>query len=103
MEPLPLVTRRRVGDGGLFRTTSRRKVELAVALPSLTVIVISEEPIAPGTGVTVTNRFAPLPPNAIPEFATTAVFDEMPVTVRLAAAVSKSPMVNGMGAVGILV
>ena len=45
-------------------------------------------------GVTVTVRLAPVPPNTMFAFGTRAVFDELPVTIRLAAAVSTSPTVK---------
>src|SRR5436190_4166089 len=81
--------------------TVSTKVSLALAEPSVTVTVIVAVPVWPLPGVTVTVRLGPLPPNTIFPFGTRAVFDELPLTVRLAAAVSASPMVNGMAAVGV--
>ena len=45
-------------------------------------------------GVIVTVRFAPLPPNTMLAVGTSAVFDEPPVIVSDAAAVSMSPTVK---------
>jgi hypothetical protein len=50
-------------------------------------------------GVTVTVRFAPLPPNTIFPFGTSVVLFELPLTVRLPAAVSTSPTVKLRGPV----
>src|SRR5437868_3895268 len=51
-------------------------------------------PVLPAAGVTVTVRFAPLPPNTIFAFGTSVVDDDEPETVRLEAAVSASPTVD---------
>jgi len=56
-------------------------------------------PVLPEAGVTVTVRFAPLPPNTIFAFGTSVVADELPETVRFAAAVSPSPTVKANGPV----
>jgi len=69
-------------------------VVLAVRVPSLTVTVICAEPVWPAAGVTVTVRFAPLPPNVIFAFGTNVVADELPDTVRLSTEVCESPTVN---------
>src|SRR5262245_2863190 len=97
MEPIPLVTRISVGGAGRCGSVLMLKVVLAVALPSLTVIVMSALPITPGNGVTTTRRLLALPPKAMPLFSTTLVLAEVPDTVRLAAGVSESPIVNGIG------
>ena len=52
-------------------------------------------------GVTVTVRLAPLPPNAMFPFGTNVVFDELPLTVKLPAAVSASPTVKPIPAVAV--
>ena len=75
--------------------TVSRNVSLAVPLSaSVTVTVIVAVPNWLASGVTVTVRFAPLPPNTMFALGTRAGFDELPVTVRSAAAVSTSPTVN---------
>src|ERR1043166_7051022 len=98
MLPFPLVTRSNTGD---FNRTSSRKVEFAEAMPSLTFTVIYEKPSTPGTGLMVRNRLLPVPLKAMPELATTLVFDDTAETVRLEAGVSESPTVNGIGAVAV--
>ena len=53
----------------------------------------------PAAGVTVTVRLAPLPPNTIFAVGTSVVDEEDLASVRFAAAVSASPIVNGIAAV----
>ena len=60
---------------------------------SVTVSVIVAAPLALAVGVTVTVRFAPLPEIAIFAVVTTAVLDEIAVTMRSAAALSMSATV----------
>jgi hypothetical protein len=72
---------------------------LEVAAPSLTVIVIVATPLWPETGVTVTVRLAPLPPNTMLLTGISPVADEAADTVRLLAAVSTSPIVNAIALV----
>lgn len=67
----------------------------AVVVPSFTVTVIVVDPVWPGAGVTVTVRLAPLPPKTMLAVGTRVVFPLAPETVRIPAAVSMSPMVNG--------
>ena len=75
--------------------TVSRNVSTADPLSaSVTVTVIVAVPNWFASGVTVTVRFAPLPPNTMFALGTNAVFDELPVTARAAAAVSTSPTVN---------
>ena len=69
----------------------------AVKVPSETVSVIVACPDWPATGVTVTVRLAPEPPNVTFAFGTSAWFDEEPVRVRLPAAVCASPIVTASG------
>ena len=72
---------------------------LVVFVPSLTLTVMEAVPDLPAAGVTVTVRFAPEPPNTMLAVGTSVVDDDVPETVRLAAAVSASPIVNGIAAV----
>jgi hypothetical protein len=73
------------------------KLELAVSVPSLTFNVMSAVPACPAAGVTVTVRFAPVPPNAMFPTGTSVVFVEPPLSVRLPGAVSRSPIVKANG------
>jgi len=77
------------------------KLSDAVNVPSLTVTVMAVVPVAPAAGVTVTVRFAPLPPKTIFPFGTNATLVELPLNVRLVTGVSGSPTVNGIAAVGV--
>src|SRR5262245_21868815 len=65
-----------------------------VAVPSLTLTVIVDEPDWFAAGVIVSVRLAPLPPTVMLAFGTNAVLDELVETVKPAAAVSVSPTVN---------
>ena len=51
--------------------------------------------------MTVTVRLAPLPPKTMFAFGTSVVLDEVPVRVKLPAAVSTSPMVKAMALVAV--
>jgi len=78
-------------DGGSFTAfTVREKLLAEVREPSLTVSVMVLVPFWSAAGVSVTVRLAPLPPTTIPLLGISAVLDELPVTVKLAAAVSLS-------------
>jgi hypothetical protein len=88
--------------GGRFPTVSTNE-SLASLKPSLTVTVIVAVPPKAATGVTVTVRLAPEPPNTILAFGTKLGLDELPLKVRSASGVSASLSVNAMGAVGVLV
>src|SRR4051812_39861842 len=88
--------------GGRFPTVSTNE-SLASLKPSLTVTVMVAVPPRAATGVTVTVRLAPEPPNTILAFGTKPGFDELPLKVRSANGVSTSLSVNGMAAVGVLV
>jgi len=79
--------------------TVNMKLQLVVFVASLTFIVIVALPVLPAAGVTVTVRFAPLPPNTIFAVGTKEVEEEVPETIKLVGALSESPMVNGIGAV----
>jgi hypothetical protein len=72
---------------------------LVVFVPSLTFSVMVAEPVRPAAGVTVTVRLAPEPPKTIFAVGTSVVDEDVAETVRLAATVSASPMVNGIAAV----
>ena len=87
--------------GGVLGFTVNTKLVDAVSVPSLTVTVMVEVPLAPATGVIATVRFAPLPPKAMFASGTSAVFDELPASVKLASGVSTSPTVKAIGAVGV--
>ena len=63
----------------------------------MTVIVVVPDWLA--AGVTVTVRLELEPPKTMFESGTNAVFDELPVSWRLAASVSASPMIKGIGGV----
>ena len=78
----------------LTAVTVSRKLDVAVAVPSLTVRVMVDVPFWFAAGVTVTVRVAPLPLKTRLALGTNVVFDELPVTVRLATAVSASPTVK---------
>ena len=87
-------------DGGApAAVTVSTKLVLLVICPSLTCSVIVAVPDWFAAGVSVTVRFAPLPPKTIFPFRIKAGFEELPETVRLLAAVSVSLTVNGIGAV----
>ena len=58
-------------------------------------------PFCWAAGVTVTVRLAPLPPNAMLAAGTSAGLEELPVTVRLPAAVSASPTVKAKAPVDV--
>jgi hypothetical protein len=77
--------------------TVRVKVVLVVSAPSLTVRVRVAVPVWLAAGVTVTVRLAPLPPNTMAALGTKVVFEDVPLIVRLATAVSASPTVKASG------
>ena len=64
----------------------------ALAVPSLTVIVIEAVPTP--TGVSVAVRVPPEPPNETPAAVSTAPFDDVADNVRLLSGVSGSVMVT---------
>ena len=69
------------------------------AIPSLTATVTVAVPVWSVTGLTVMVRFVPLAPITRSWSSTSEGFEELAVTVRLGAAVSISPTVNGIGPV----
>ncbi len=72
-----------------------------VEVPSLTVIVTVALPLRLAPGLIVTVLLAPLPPNEMLAMGISDVLLEVAVSVRLPAAVSASPTVNGMAPVGV--
>ena len=74
---------------------------LVVRDPSLTVTVIVAVPDWLAAGVTVTVRDEPLPPRMMLPSGTSAGLDEVAVTTRLAAAVSRSPTVKAIAPVDV--
>src|SRR5438067_5281036 len=90
--------------GGVFpaELTLRTKVSLVVNDPSLTVTAIVVEPDLFAAGVTVTVRFDPLPPKVILPLGTSTESEDEPVTTKLEAAVSASPMTKLSGPVELL-
>src|SRR6267143_2540075 len=81
--------------------TVSTKVSLAGKDPSLNVTVIVALPFWLAAGLTVTVRLAPLPPNTMFALGTSVGLDELPLTVRLPAALSASPTVNAIAPVGV--
>ena len=86
--------------GGSFTglTVNRNEV-LLVPTPSVTEIFTVVEPLAFGTGVKLTVRFEPLPPNTMFGKGSKAVLVVNPLTDNEAADVSKSPITKPMAAV----
>ena len=66
-------------------------------LASLTTTARAALPNCPATGLAVTVRLAPLPPNVMLAFGTRRVLEEAPARVRLPAAVSESLTVTASG------
>ncbi|HWL17615.1 MAG TPA: hypothetical protein VNR00_18545, partial [Opitutus sp.] len=62
---------------GAVALTVTMKLALAEADPSLTVILIVDVPVRPEAGLTVTVRFAPLPPNVTALVGTSVVLLEV--------------------------
>src|SRR6266436_8024762 len=81
--------------GAVFTaTTVNKNPVLALLVPSLTLTVIVALPVCPAAPVAVTVRFDPDPPNTMLAFGTSVGLDELPLTVKLPAAVSTSPTVK---------
>src|SRR6267378_27426 len=85
-----------IGAGVPPLLTVRIKLLLVVDDPSLTVSVIVAVPNWLAAGVSVTVRFAPVPPKTMFAFGTSVRSDEPPPTVRFVAGVSASPTVKPM-------
>src|ERR1041384_4671695 len=103
IDPLPLVTIVSIEGGAEVASTLTWKVVLAVALPSLTVIVIFALPDWLSKGVSVTVRLLSLPPNKILLVGISAGAEQVAHTVRLDAGVSRSLMLKGIAPVFVLV
>src|SRR5438477_310692 len=74
--------------------TVNTNVSLAVNVPSRTVTPIVGGPVWLAAGLTVTVRLPPEPPKTMFPFGTRAGLDELPLNVKLPAAVSPSPTVK---------
>src|SRR5437016_294242 len=72
---------------------------LAVASPSLTVMVIVAEPTFLRVGVSVTVRFAPKPPNLMLQAGTRVGLLDVAETIRPPGLLSMSPTVKAIGPV----
>src|SRR6266496_3070305 len=79
--------------------TVTTKLVLVVICPSLTPAVIVALPVWLVAGVTVTIRFAPLPPNTMLFAGTSVGFEDPALKVRLVKGVSTSPIVKLNGPV----
>jgi len=81
----------------LTAVTARVNVRLVTAaFPSVTEMVIAALPLRLAAGVILTLRLAPEPPKEIPVVGTRVVLEDEPLTVKLAAGVSTSPMVKSI-------
>ena len=89
-----------VGES-LTGLTVRRKLRLALAIPSLTLTVILAVPLAFGAGVSTTVRLPSLPPRAMLALGTKVALSLVAVTTRDAAKVSVSATVKAMPPVGV--
>ena len=89
------------GVKGAVALTVSTKVSLVLKLPSLTVTVMVAVPVWLVAGVTVKVRLAPLPPRTMLPFGTNVGLDEEPLTTRLAAVVSTSPIARPIGPVDV--
>src|ERR1043166_3973148 len=87
--------------GSLTGVTVRLKLVLEMAMPSLTAIATVVVPDRFGAGVSVTVRVLPLPPKTMLVFARRFVLDDNPDRESELAAVSRSPMTNGVAGVGV--
>src|SRR5262245_33745428 len=79
--------------------TLSAKKSVTLAGPSVTITAIVAVPNRPGTGVSVTVRFDPLPPNEIAESGTRAGFEDVALSCKLPGRTSSSWTVKGMGPV----
>jgi hypothetical protein len=86
-----------ITGGVLVAVTVTRKLVLVVCPPSLTEIVMIEKAFWFTPELTVTVRLEPEPPNEIAESGMRPLLDELPLTDKLAAAVSTSPIVKASG------
>lgn len=88
--------------GALFPTTVSTKLEDAVLVPSLTVIVMVDVPLSPSTGVIVTVLAAPVPANEIFATGTRLTLEDVAVSSKLFNGVSASPIVKAIGSLAVL-
>jgi hypothetical protein len=79
-------------------TTVTRNLASVMAAPSLTEMVMVAVPVWLLAGIIVKLRWLPDPLKTIPLFGIREGFEEVPLTVRLVAADSTSPMLKAMGA-----
>ena len=77
------------------------KVVLVLAVPSFTLTVIVALPLWFAAGVTITVRFAPLPPNTMFPFGINAALLLEALIVREETGVSTSPIVNATAPVAV--
>ena len=77
------------------------KVSLVVWVPSLTLSVIVAVPVLSAAGVTLTVRFAPLPPKSMFALGTSVVLDDVADSVSEPAEVRSSPMRKGSAPVSL--
>ena len=68
---------------GVLSVTVTVNALLAVAIPSDTMTVINAEPVRPGTGVTFTVRFDPLPPKVICAKGTRVRLEEFADSIKM--------------------
>src|SRR2546423_8343946 len=87
--------------GGVAVPTVAAKVIEAVALPSLTVIVMFAEPVWPAAGVIVTVRLLPPPPNTIPATGITEGLEDVAASASEETGSSGSSIVNAIGPVAV--
>src|SRR5881392_1496041 len=87
--------------GGSFTGLTVRTNDLLADAPSrsATVMVMVAVPDWLAAGTTMNVRFDPLPPKTIFASGARPWLEERPLTVKLAAGVSRSPMENGMAPV----
>jgi hypothetical protein len=85
----------------LTAVTVKGNVMEVLSCPSLTTTVICATPVWFAAGVSVTVRVAPLPPNTRLAGGTRVGFDDVPLTVKLPAAVSASPTVKASAPVAV--
>src|ERR1051325_9963072 len=84
--------------GGLFATLTANKNEVvALAVPSLTVRVTFADPNWLVAGNRGTVPLEPLPPKVMFPAGSRLGLEELPLTFKLAAVLSTSPTVNGIG------
>ncbi len=85
----------------LTAPTAKVKVIEVTTVPSPTLIVIVVDPLSPGAGVSVTVRSEPDPAKTMLPLGTNVVTLDVPVTIRLAAGVSASPILKEIAPVGV--